>query len=197
MSIISEKLDELIRLGLSDFMKAKGFKKTARSWHKKIGRDWFIVSIQSSSANLGSEGAFTINLGVYSAEVSLLAGQVPVTGKPKAYEATVRERVGSLAYGSDYWWKMDSRSGLGCLAQDVVSKMQRYGIPWLESHRSISVIAGSLEKQPSLESFAAALLAGGEAQAIARMKKAIASRPRAKAGYIAWADRVGLEHELF
>lgn len=196
MSEIYKKIDEVIKLGLASFMKSEGFKKSARNWHKQEGDNWLVVNVQSSSGNIGAEGAFTINLGVYNAEISSLAGKAPLTGKPKEYEATVRERVGVLAHGVDHWWKIEKESELSHIAQEVVDEMKNYGVPWLNTHQSVSAIAESLEQQPSLESLSAAFLSGGEAAAILRLKKAIESRPRAKDRYVSWAKKVGLNNDL-
>ena len=77
-----------------------------------------------------------------------------------------------------------------------MEEMKNYGVPWLNTHQSVSAIAESLEQQPSLESLSAAFLSGGEAAAILRLKKAIESRPRAKDRYVSWAKKVGLNNDL-
>lgn len=101
MSEIARSIDEVIRLGLADWMKAHSFKKNGRNWHKNQGGNWLIVNVQASQWNMGNEGKFTINPGVYATAIAALAGKKPLEGKPKEYESTVRERLGVLAYGED------------------------------------------------------------------------------------------------
>ncbi len=189
MSDIAQSIDEVIKLGLSDLLKKHGFKKSGRNWHKADGENWLIVNAQMSRSNLGGEGKFTINLGVYSASVAALAGQKALEGKPKEYDSTIRERLGVLAYGKDHWWAIDPRSNLGSVSADVVEKMQSVGLPWLDTHRHISHLSDSLKDSPSLLSVCAAWLAGNKEEAIQRLQAAIESRPAAKEHFNAWATK--------
>ncbi|MEN3111998.1 DUF4304 domain-containing protein [Uliginosibacterium paludis] len=192
MSDIAQSIDEVIKLGLADLLKTSGFKKSARNWHKADGENWLIVNVQASSSNLGGEGKFAINLGVYSASVAALAGQQTLEGKPKEYDSTIRERLGFLAYGFDHWWVIDPTSDLGSVSKDVVEKMQSVGLPWLELHRDISQLAAALKDNPSLLSVSAAWLAGNKEEATQRLQAAIASRPAAKGRFSAWAVKNGV-----
>ncbi|RUM16864.1 DUF4304 domain-containing protein [Rhizobium phaseoli] len=122
-------IDEVIKLGLADLLKAHGFKRSGRNWHRADGENWLIVNVQASSSNFGENGKFVINLGVYVAAVAALAGEAPIDGKPKEYDSTIRERLGSLAYGEDHWWAIESGSNLDLISADLVEKMLSVGLP--------------------------------------------------------------------
>jgi len=191
MSEIAQSIDEVIKLGLADILKANGYKKTGRNWHKPIRNNWLIVNVQASSGNIGGEGKFTINLGVYQAEIAALAGDSPINGKPKEYESTISERLGILAYGRDHWWLVNRASSLKEIAADVVEKMGSFGIPWLNSHSEASQISAALENSPSLHAVCAALVCGDRSAAEQRLHTAVQSRPAAKAHFQSWAVKNG------
>jgi len=192
MSEIAGKIDEVIKLGLADFLKAQGFKKSGRNWHKSDGDNWLMVNVQASSGNSGGAGKFAINLGIYFAAVAAMAGQIPPDGKPKEGSATISNRLGVLVHGKDHWWDIGANSDLNAIAADVVQGMQRVGLPWLDTHRQLAHLSAALKGQPSLSSVSAAWISGDKEDAIGRLKAAISSRPAAAARYTAWATRNGV-----
>jgi len=195
MSQIAQSIDEVIRLGLADWMKANGFKKAGRNWHRNQHDNWLVVSVQASRGNMGEEGMFAINLGVYSTAVAALAGLKPLAGKPKEYESTVRVRLGVLAYGNDHWWDITPSSDLNAISADVVEKMQLFGLPWLNAHTENWQISASLKDTPSLLSICSAWVTGNRDEAASRLKAAIAARPAARNHFAAWAVKHGIETE--
>ncbi|ANL42406.1 DUF4304 domain-containing protein [Rhizobium phaseoli] len=192
MGDVARSIDAVIGLGFADLLKAHGFKKTGRNWHRADGENWLIVNIQASRSNTGENGEFVVNLGVYVAAVAALAGQAAINGKPKEYDATIRERLGSLAYGEDHWWAVESGSNLDLISADLVEKMLSVGFPWLETHRDISHLAAALRNSPSLLSVSAAWLAGDKDEASRRLREAIERRPAARERFSAWAINNGV-----
>ncbi|SCB58783.1 protein of unknown function [Rhizobium aethiopicum] len=192
MSDIAHSIDEVIKLGFADLLRAHGFRKSGRTWHKADGENWLIANVQASSSNFGDRGRFTINLGAYMTSVAVLSGQHAIDGKPKEYDSTVRERLGNLAYGQDHWWIIEPGANLSAISADLVEKMQSVGLPWLDAHRDLSNVAAALRDSPSLQSFSAAWLAGDKAEATRRLEAAIASRPAAKERFTAWAVKNGI-----
>ncbi|MBS0340597.1 MAG: DUF4304 domain-containing protein [Proteobacteria bacterium] len=192
MSEIASRIDEVVGLGLSSLLKMHEFRKAGRTWHKVVGDNWQVVSVQASTGNSGEQGKFAVNLGVYCAQVATLAGQRKPEKSPKEPEATVRQRLGVLAHEYDHWWTVGPTSNLNEIASDVVAKMQAVGLPWLDAHLEVARVAASLEKSPSLLSFSAAWIASGKNEALRRLEEAMASRPAAKDHYHAWAVKSGL-----
>lgn len=187
MEKIADLIDEIIKLGIADFLKIHGFKKTGRTWHLIKDDNWLIVNLQASTTNMGGEGKFTINVGVYVPAIVALDGQLPANGKPKEYDSTIRKRLGSLFSGQDYWWEVDSTSDLFLISSDVVEKLNCYGLPWLQTHSNIAAISEALKDNPSLVSICAALLADGKEEASKRIQRAITERPSAKTRLHSWA----------
>ncbi|MBX5105040.1 DUF4304 domain-containing protein [Rhizobium lentis] len=173
-------------------LRAHVFKKSGRNRHKTDGENWLIVNVQASRSNFGDRGQFAVNLGVNMASVAALSGEGAVAGKPKEYESTIRERLGSLAYGQDYWWVVEPGINLSAISADLVEKMQSVGLPWLDIHRDLSHVAAALRDSPSLKSFSASWLAGDKAEASRRLQAAITSRPAAKERFSAWAVKNGI-----
>lgn len=192
MSDVAIRIDEIAGLALAGLLKKNGFRKSGRTWHKSVNDDWQIVNVQASAANSREQGKFAVNLGVYCAQVAVLAGQKKPEKAPKEFETTVRERLGSLAYQYDHWWTVEPNSNLNEVASDVEAKMQALGLHWLDTHLDVAMIAASLEQSPSLQSFSAAWLAWGKKEAIRRYEAAITARPAAKNHYVAWAVKSGL-----
>ncbi|OWW00224.1 DUF4304 domain-containing protein [Rhizobium sp. R693] len=192
MGDVARSIDEVIKHGFADLLKAHGFKKSGRNWHRADGENWLIVNVQASSSNSGENGKFVVNLGVYAAAVAALAGEVAILGKPKEYNATIRERLGSLAYGEDHWWAIESDSSLDLISADLVEKMLSVGLPWLDTHRDISHLAAALQNSPSLLSVSAAWLIGDKDEASRRLREAIERRPAAKERFSAWAISNGV-----
>ncbi len=195
MSEITPSIDEVIRLGLADWMKTHGFKKTGRNWHKRQNDNWLIVNVQASQGNMSDEGKFAINLGVYSPAIAMLAGQKPLTGKPKEYESTIRIRLGVLANGHDHWWGITSNSDLNAVSADIVEKMRLFGLPWLDAHTENWQISMALKDTPSLLSVCSAWVTGSHDEAVRRLKVAVTARPAARRHFSAWAVKNGVELE--
>ncbi|MCP4217922.1 MAG: DUF4304 domain-containing protein [bacterium] len=192
MSIIAGKIDEVIKSGPAGLLKENGFKKSSRTFHKQMGEDWLIVHVQASTVNFGSEGKFAVNLGIYNSEVSTKAGKSPIKGKPKEYQATLRERLGELVHGYDYWWEIRDGSDLAAIGANVVEAMRQYGLKWFSENMPIAAVSRLLKKQPSRESIAATLLSGDEEEAKRRLQEFVKERPRAEKHFMEWAVSIGL-----
>lgn len=189
---IASRIDEVIKLGFADFLKTNGFRRSGRNWHRLDGESWLIVNLQASKWNSGETGQFTVNLGIYVAAVASLSGEAAIIGKPRELQATIRERLGSLAYGRDQWWVIETSSNLSSISADLVEKMRSIGVPWLETHREMSHLVVALRDTPSLVSASAALLVGDRAEATRLLRKAIEDRPAAKQHFTTWAIKNGI-----
>lgn len=192
MSDISDSIDTVIKQGLAGLMKANGFARSGRNWHKAEGANWLIVNVQAGSGNLGADGKFTLNLGVYHDAIERLMGSAPPAGRPKEYEATVRRRLGSLVHGHDHWWQIDAQSDLVAIGTDVAGKMQSHGLPWLASNLDAAHISTALKAAPSLVAVCAAWLAEGREEALRRFHILLAERPQARVHFHAWAAKNGI-----
>jgi len=194
MSIVAKKIEEIVKLRLAPLLKQHGFTKSGRDFHRQRERDWQVVNVQASQGNLGEDGKFTVNLGVYVSAVAALAGTPALEGKPKEHSCTVRERIGMLMREqNDHWWNVSPSISSEQTAKDVASAVEQFGIPWLEAHLRLETIAETLKPQPSVMSAAAALAAGDTNEAKRRIQFMAADRPMAATTAMAWARKHGLQ----
>jgi hypothetical protein len=164
MNEISKSIDAVIRDGLAKALKSDGYKKAARTFHRIEEKCIKVVNVQASQGNIGSEGKFTINLGVYLPLIeSWLERIKPSTGLPKEYECTTRSRIGSLMPDQqDFWWPVNPQTNLAGLALEVRKAWETYGKPWLnQPWNDQRTAADLLERHGNcIEATAAFLLLG-------------------------------------
>lgn len=195
MSEIRKKIDQIIKLGLADFLKSHGFKKSGRRWSKQSGNDWLLVGIQASLVNRGAEGKFAVNLGIYNGAVEQLAerlfyreGEIP-----RAEGATLECRLSELGFGHDHWWEVGSDTDLQVVSNDVVEKMGSVGLPWLLESNDLGLISDIWKDTHSTVSFSAAFLLGDNEEVVRRIKRTVEERPRGAENVMAWAQNAGVE----
>jgi uncharacterized protein DUF4304 len=193
MSIVAKQIDEIVRLGLGPLMKANGFAKSGRDFHRRKDDNWQVVNVQASQGNFGETGKFTINFGVYLPAISLLAGGPLQRVKPKEYECTVRQRAGLLTGKIDQWWEVSPLIPVVRTAEEVATAVEQFGLPWLEVHSHVPAVAEALRRQPSVMAAAAALAAGDAGEAKRRLHFMAVDRPMAAATARAWATEHGLD----
>jgi len=174
-------------------MKARGFSKSGRDFHRRVGDAWQVVNVQASQGNFGSSGKFTVNLGVYLPAVSVLAGAPEPAGKPKEYQCTVRERAGALMTGGiDHWWELSEAASSEAVAREMAAAVEQFGLPWLEAQCDVRRMSETLRSQPSILSAAAALAAGDKQEAEQRVVRMVSDRPAVATAALAWARKHGL-----
>lgn len=93
-----------------------------------------VVNLQKSQWNSAHDASFTINLGIYWAEVQRILGKPSKAVPPKTYECTFEERIGFLTPAhKDHWWEVRCESDLAVLGKSVVTTLNEFGLPWLGS----------------------------------------------------------------
>jgi len=114
MSIISEKIDHIIRIGLHPILKKEGFLKSSRTFRRALTNCIQLTNVQGSWNNYKDQGQFTVNLAVYFPEAAKSHSLFQVTDRPVESDCIVRQRIGYLIpVRRDYWWEIDSSSDLG------------------------------------------------------------------------------------
>jgi hypothetical protein len=138
VSVIADRIDEIVELGLAPRLKRAGYRKSGRTFRHIAGPATKVTNLQGSWTNQGSEGRFTINLGVYFPEAARLHGLFPVTQQPLESHCVVHARIGSLMpVHRDFWWKVTDGSSLTDLSLEVGEAWERYGKPWLDEHTDV------------------------------------------------------------
>ena len=138
MSIISEKIDYIIRMGPHPTLKKEGFLKSSRTFRRAITNCIQITNVQGSWNNYKDQGQFTVNLAVCFPEAAKLQGLFQVTDRPVESDCIVRQQIGNLMpVRKDYWWKIDSNSNLDKIAKEVTSAWLKYGKSWLDEYSTL------------------------------------------------------------
>ena len=115
---------------LDEVLKSAGFKKQKAVWNRRSDPFVDVVDLQISKGR----NTVTVNAGVVHPDIyTELWGETP----PRFIEepmGTVRARIGKLIDGRDFWWKLDEAN----VADDIVDKVKRYALPFLEQMHSTS-----------------------------------------------------------
>ena len=101
-----ELLDRVLADGVTPPLRAAGFRKSGRNYHRRLGGAVQVVNVQVSQAATGMEKEFFVNVGVAFDAICNLAG-VPVLEKVKEYECSergTRSRLAELVPGAPEAW---------------------------------------------------------------------------------------------
>ncbi len=143
MSITSEQIDYIIKVGVHPVLKQEGYLKSSRTFRRVRVDCIQIINFQGSWTNYTDQGQFTAKLAVYFPEATRTHGSFQITDRPAASDCIINQRIGHLMPAQqDYWWKFDSSSNLDKIAKEVISALLNYGKPWLEEH---STFEGALQ----------------------------------------------------
>jgi hypothetical protein len=133
-----KRLDE-IQAAVSINLKPLSFRKKGRSYNRKTTELIQVINFQMGNYPIGdyvipgiresSYGQLAINLGVLLPCVYRVEWQKNVPDFCQESNCTIRERVGSLAYGRDKWF--DLTDVLSSLSNEVVRAINEFGIPFL------------------------------------------------------------------
>jgi len=120
-------------------LKSAGYRKQAARFRQDLSPTVVqLVNIQSSQWNIGGDGEFTVNLGVYHRDLAALHDALPVVDPPLVQHCVVQQRLGFLMpVGRDFWWSINTKTDLAALGAEVASAWAKYGKPWLESKSTL------------------------------------------------------------
>lgn len=121
-------------------LKPLGFKKNGRTFNRQL-EDGIIqvINFQSGQHPLGENyvvpglrenlyGKFVVNLGV--CVESLFKFQYPTESKKyyKEYECQIRDRLGTLLTGQDYWWTISDNNKK--ITDEIIVGLETKGLEW-------------------------------------------------------------------
>ena len=219
-SEIGRLIDRVAADALAAPLKAAGYRRDGRTWRCRVGDSVQVLQVQASQSNVGADGRFLLNAGVYFPALAARLGLFPPTNAPLEMDCHVRIRP--MPPGRS-WWKVraarvatsDQEAGrvLGAVfswldrwadrraprtnaraTQELRQALERYALPWLERLTDLPRVRDELERQGPLWWAAAASLELGEPAAAARLfARALATAP-AKAEHLRrWGRANGLE----
>jgi hypothetical protein len=163
-------------------------------WNRRVGTIRHCVEVQQSKYARGNAGAFTINLGVLSAEVyeAVHGRQPPIVVSPA--EGQIQLRLEAVMPGgphaenaepgdqSDYWWFIDAGTDRISLGRDIGQALARWGVPFLDGFDSLERVRDFyrylLEARPGRATtveFAALLAKTGDELGATRMLNELVS----------------------
>ncbi|AQR72425.1 hypothetical protein BXU08_00960 [Sphingomonas sp. LM7] len=120
----------------STTLKAAGFTKRGTSFRRKYDDNIAIIDFQKSTDNSAQALKFTINLGVISSKLLSRWDPEKLPSKQTVWEAPLRERIGTLAYGEDRWWTVTSNEPVSAIENEVTNLIETCAVPFLDQHQS-------------------------------------------------------------
>lgn len=137
MKTASQRFLTVVKEGINSILKTNGFKKKGQNFFKPIGEIGHIINIQKDKWNTKDEIKFTINVGIFSNKYWLSEFDFDKTRNlspfPKESESIIREHIGELKSGEDYWYSIESQRIERKLIKDIEKDIDRYVIPFLNS----------------------------------------------------------------
>jgi len=194
MSDIGRTIDLIVRDSLAPRLKAEGYKKRARTFTQESQDHVKVVNVQPSKWNQGTEGSFTLNLGIYFPAVADAIDWFPIKTYPKEHDCTIRERIGMLMPGGcDKWWQISPKSNLERIKAEVLEAWTTYGNPWISQVSDMNEAKLALiRKKDYFQAAGIALVQGDKKEAAELLQKAIQERPLAKAKFYSWGKKNNL-----
>jgi len=170
-------------------LKSAGYRKQGARFRQEVSATVIqLVNIESSRWNVGSEGEFTVNLGVYHRDLAALHDALPVVESPLVHDCIVQQRIGFvMPVGRDFWWSINPKTDLVALGAEVAAAWLKYGKPWLDAKSSLDGARDFLleKKHYFLVAMASAAI-GNQDDAHHWLDKAIKEWPSGKQRMEAW-----------
>jgi hypothetical protein len=150
-------IDQIVSTHLKPALLAKGFRKQGSTFWRDRGEVIDVMTVQKSQWNDGQAARFTVNMGVYWKRIHELLGEPVKTIPPKEYQCTIRQRLGRLfsvtpefPNGLDHWWEVNPATDLAATASEVVDRIERFGVPWLERLHDLEFALQYIQTHPVL-----------------------------------------------
>lgn len=174
-SQFAQNLDA-IQATVQSFLKPLDFRKKARAHNRRTESGLVhVISFQIGQFPIGDNyiiprfrenlyGKFAINLGILLPCVYQVERQKPLPDFIQEYDCTIRQRLGTLAFGKDEWFEITDNNT--ALTTKIVELLDKYGLEFLDRFGTYQDVLsyfqanGNLPFQnPSRASLEAALVA--------------------------------------
>jgi hypothetical protein len=188
MSEIGKVIDRVAVDALAAPLKAAGYRRTGRTWRRRLEDAVQVVHVQASRSNVGADGRFTLTAGVYFPALAARLALFPPLDDPAEHDCHVRTRP--LPQGR-HWWEVraagvaapDPEAGrlFGTIfswldrradrrapqtnertTQELREALERHALPWLSRVADLRGARDELARQGLLWWAAAASLELGE-----------------------------------
>ena len=220
MSEIGRVIDGVAADALGAPLKAAGYRRDGRTWRRRVGETVQVLQVQASQSNVGADGRFLLNAGVYFPALAARLELFPPTDAPLEMDCHVRARP--MPPGRQWWRvraagvaKPDQEAGgvLGAVfswldrradrrasrtnaraTQELRQALEHYALPWLARLIDLPSARDELVRRgPLLWAAAASLELGEQAAAAQLFAKALAAAPAKADELRRWGRANGLE----
>ncbi len=154
MKTAIHRFSNVIKDGIGPILKDNGFKRQRQNFFRQIGEIGHAVNIQKDKRNTKDEIKFTINVGIFYSKYWLAeldftnSKNLPVF--PKESESIIRERIGELKFGEDYWYSIESQRIERKLIKDVEQDIKEYILPFFNGIDTTEKLIKYLESNPAI-----------------------------------------------
>lgn len=129
---------DLVRGALSPAFRTLGFSGSGGRYSLPADGCWALLGLQKSVYSDRQEVRFTANLLVANratwASLRAQMGYLPERPAPSTLygDKIAQSRIGDLLPdAADTWWRIYAGVDLDAVGQDVITSIERYGLPWL------------------------------------------------------------------
>jgi hypothetical protein len=151
-------LQKALRETLEPAIVRMGFEGKKRIYRRNRNGLMDIVDIQLWKYNDANRARFTIELGLcvpvaleMAAALQSFAYFRSSVASPGITECAERERIGILIpEPKDRWWTISSGTDPTAVASEVVTNLEKFGMPWLERYDSLEAFARRPVPKPSV-----------------------------------------------
>jgi hypothetical protein len=132
--------DTLVKTKLSPALREMGFIGSGGRYSLRAEACWSLLGLQKSAYSDREEVRFTVNLLVVNKGVwaSMRSDKdyLPEKPAPGALygQHVAQARLGTLLpHGEDTWWRVYTGVNLEAVAEDLLTGIELYGLPWLRA----------------------------------------------------------------
>jgi hypothetical protein len=147
------RVNSIVRQSLTEALTPRGFTKRGLVYEKTLPELVWLVDLQRNRPSSLEEMSFTLNCGVFIADLTSTYADRPAPSTLKVTDSNIGARVGVLTPERlDKWWTLRSDDSLPSHDERVISEIQfhllEYILPFLESIGTKSAALDFLEKRP-------------------------------------------------
>lgn len=134
-----EKIDATLKGGVFLRFKELGFKKKGLLFYKELenGEILHLVEVEKDPFNSKEKAGFSINFGVCIPEVCKILGSSNLPKIPDLLMCVNFEFISTLAKKNI--WNVNTETDLEGLKGDVLTKIEKYIVPWFEEREDLTV----------------------------------------------------------
>jgi hypothetical protein len=133
---VNDRVSRMMREHMVPVLRPMGFRITRKVFWKDDGQQCQVISLRLSDFSSPSNGQLFVELGVYWHEVERLLATLHHHPErrmpPPEYACTFRCDLGYLYSDVQGLWRVLPNTDYEKLSEELLDKIQRHGLPWLE-----------------------------------------------------------------